>query len=239
MPEMIPDEQWSVYRRVIDGARTRGLRFALGGGLAVSTYTGRWRNTKDLDLYIRPQDREAMVETLRRAGLSDYYEQLPYDRNWIFRGYRDGTIVDVIWSLANYRAQVDEAWVTRGPEVIVRGERLRLLPPEEAIWSKLHVLQRDRCDWPDVLNLIYAVGPTLDWEHLLGRVGEDAPLLSGLLSVFTWLCPGRAQELPSWLWKRLRLPDPPNPAPEVDRRRVNLLDSRPWFSPTLEGDEAK
>src|SRR5581483_3604262 len=102
---------------------------------------------------------------------------------------------------------VDQSWF-RGSRVEVDGEVFLLLAPEEALWSKLYVLQRDRCDWPDALNLLYGVGPEIDWRHLLARLGEDAPLLIGLLSVFGWLCPDRARELPSWIWNELRVNSP-------------------------------
>jgi hypothetical protein len=237
--ELIPDEQWSVYQRVISAVRARGLRFALGGAFALATYTGRWRNTKDLDLFILPRDRDVMVDVVTQTGLCDYYDQLPYDRGWIYRACEGETIVDLIWTTANRNAEVDEAWLSRGPELDVRGKPVRIIPAEELIWAKLYILHRDRCDWPDVLNLIYAAGPTLDWEHLLRRTAEDVRLLSGALSVFAWLSPGRAMMLPAWLWDRLHLPAPqPEPGPDVERSRADLLDIRPWYLPTLEDGQS-
>lgn len=229
-PKEIPDGQWSMYERVLAEASRRTIRFALGGAFALATYTGRWRNTKDLDIYVRPEDRDAMVQVLTDVGLDDYFEKLPYDRAWIYRGCRDSVIVDIIWSMANQRAQVDDSWLDRGPSMNVRDQVVRIVPPEEMIWAKLYVLQRDRCDFPDVLNMIYASGPTLDWKILLDRLGDDWPLLSGILSVFQWMCPGRAKELPKALWRRVRLPQPEKDAvAPTDRRRVDLLDRRPWF----------
>ncbi|MGH9766446.1 MAG: nucleotidyltransferase [Blastocatellia bacterium] len=238
------DKQGEIYRLVISEAHAAGLRFAIGGGFAVNAYTGLQRNTKDLDIYVMPSEREAMIEILARAGMSDYYEQLPYDRKWIYRGYTDGVIVDVIWAMANQAAEVDEVWLTRGPEVEILGQRPRLLPPEELIWTKLYVLQRDRCDWPDVFNLIYSKGEALDWEHLLKRLGDDAPLLGGVLSLFVWLCPGRVRTIPGWLWGRLDLIKPPSSAStpmniDYDRRHVGLIDSRPWFIPAFTPEPAQ
>jgi hypothetical protein len=225
----IPENQWSIYQRVISEAHKRGERFALGGAFALAAYTGQWRNTKDLDIYVTPRDRERMIQLLIGLGFADYYDRLPYDRSWIFRGISDETIVDLIWAMANHHADVDELWLTSGPEIMIRGERLRLIPPEELLWAKLYIMQKDRCDWPDVLNLVYSAGPGLDWPRLLQRLAEDALLLAGVLCVFQWLCPGRAQKLPSWLWDRLHLPQPPESVPDVDLERVRLLDSRPWF----------
>jgi hypothetical protein len=229
--DAIPDDQWSVYGAVIAEGRARGLDFALGGAFALATYTGHWRNTKDLDLFILPAMRDDWIDTLTHLGLSDYYDQLEYDRSWIYRAHHDDVIVDVIWSMANHRASVDDAWLSRGPRLEVRGELVCILPVEEVIWNKLYIMHNDRCDWPDVLNFLYAAGPSLDWSYLIARVGEDVLILHGLLSVFAWLCPGRARALPDWIWDRLQMPLPPTAgSPETDLARVRLLDSRPWFS---------
>ena len=170
-PERFPPEQWALYKRVMKDARARGLNFAIGGALASTTYSGQWRNTKDIDLYIKASDREKMLAILSDAGLADYYDEKPYDRNWIYRSWRDDLIVDVMWAMANQRAQVDDDWL-RGPEVEVEGELFRLLPPEETLWSKLYVMQRDRCDWPDAFSLLSKIGPEIDWRHLLGQSGR-------------------------------------------------------------------
>jgi hypothetical protein len=229
--EMIPTEQWVVYRDVIHGARAKGIPFALAGAFAVGTYTGTWRNTKDLDLSIVPRDRDAMVEVMNAAGLADYYDQQPYDRGWIYRGYRDGTIVDIIWAMANRRAFFDEQWLTRAPEFEFMGERVNTMPAEELIWDKLYIVQRQRCDWPDILNLLHATASGLDWAHLLRRLGEDRWLFAGLLSVYRWMCPGAAAaNIPAHVWRSVNLPAPAvNGCPRVDVARVNFFDTRPWF----------
>ncbi len=223
-------EQWSTYRRVLVEAEANGPRFALGGAFAVATHTGRLRNTKDLDIYIVPHERQRMIDVLTRCGLEDYYPQLPYDRGWIYRGACDDALVDVIWGMPNRRAEVDLQWLTRGPALQVRGHVLTMVPAEELIWAKLYVMQRERCDWPDVLNLLYHTAGTLDWAHLLWRLGDDAPLLAGVLSVFLWLCPERGAHIPTWLCDRIGV-----------RRQEgagcgqcsHLLDTRPWFGPDL------
>ncbi len=225
--ELIPREQWSVFRRVLEEARAKKLDFAFGGAFAVATYTGKWRDTKDMDLYILPGDREEMKAALAAAGLTDYFPVKDYDRSWIYRAHTGDVIVDCIWSMANHRTDVDRAWLTRGPVVEFGGENVHVVPPEELIWSKLYVLQRDRCDWPDVLNIVHAIGPELDWERLFHRLNSDAPLLDGILSVFRWLVPDRAAQLPSWLWKRKRK----KPRLPAGCERVRLLDTRPWFRP--------
>jgi len=233
----IPDPQWRVYRRVLEEVRAAGIPVALGGAFALATYTGDLRNTKDLDLYILPRDREATIEAMTRAGLMDYHDRLPYDRSWIYRGTRDDSLVDAIWAMANLRAYVDRDWLTLGPEVQIGEQRVRALPPEELIWCKLYVLQRERSDWMDVFNLLDALGPRLDWERLVARLGADLPLLTAALTLFGWLAPRRAARIPSSAWSATgaRRPEPA-PGPDVTGTRADLLDSRPWFRGARSGD---
>lgn len=237
--EVIPEAQWTLFRPVLEAANGGGPAFALGGGLAFSAYAGRKRNTKDMDLFVRPAERQHMIGMLTYLGFEDYYELMPYDRKWIYRGTKEGHIVDIIWQMANYRTAVDDDWLTRGPTIMLYDQIVRLLAPEELMWSKLYVMQRERCDWPDLLNILHAVGPEMDWNHMLKCVGDDAPLLGGLLHVFGWLCPARACELPAWLWERLGLHGPDESLScDKNPRRVRLLDSRDWFGSQVEDNHA-
>jgi hypothetical protein len=236
--EHIPQGQWDVYQQVIEEASRREIPFALGGAFAVATCTGHWRNTKDLDVYVLPERREEMIALLREMDFTDYFEIHSYDRWWIYRGTRDGNIVDVIWAMANHRAQIDDLWLS-GPEVDVRGHRVKVLPLEALLWDKVYIMQRDRCDWPDLMNLLYAGGAEVDWGYLLSRMGEDAALMAGALMVFRWISPGGAARLPGWIWERLGLPPVEKAAgPRIDKHRVSLLDTRPWFGPDLEKRES-
>ncbi len=222
-------EEWVIYKAMIEKLTGEQIPFAVGGGLAAMTYAAHWRNTKDLDLYIRLCDRERVIEFTKELGLRDYYEKQGYDRAWIYRSHRGDVIVDLMWAMANQRTQVDESWFD-GPVIETGGERFRLLAPEEVIWSKLYVMQRDRTDWPDCLNVLYGVGPDMNWQKLIQNVADDAPLLAGLVSAFSWLAPDRAWELPDCVWAALNIE---RPARSQDRaemlRRTRLLDSRPWF----------
>jgi hypothetical protein len=226
----ISEPEWEIYRDAINVLRSTGAPFLLGGGFALATFTGRWRDTKDIDFYIHPEDRDKVVQALTKAGFSDYYPKRAYDRKWIYRSVRAGVIVDVIWAMANQRAQVDEEWFARATSVDVRGEPLQVLPMEEFLWCKLYIMQRDHCDWTDIFNLVYANGERIDWTHVIDRLEEDAPLLRAMLEIFAWLCPKKASRLPAWLWKRLDMADPTTRQLPAKRDHIPLLDSRAWFA---------
>lgn len=221
-------DHWPLYQRVMEEAHRRGIVFAIGGGLAVEAYTAHRESTKDIDFYVLPQERDRMVAVVTEFGLADLYDKLPYDRKWIYRSFTGDVIVDIMWAMPNQRAQVDIEWLSRARDKSLHGMAIRVLPPEELIWAKLYVMQRDRCDWPDVLNLIYATSGELDWDHLLRRIGDDAPLLKAVLTIFHWLSPDRAQQMPPEVLQTLEERSKRSAAPSPD-----LLDTRPWFIPAL------
>lgn len=234
---LIPDDQWDVFTRGTTAMADAGVGFVLGGALALATYTRRWRNTKDVDVIVRPADHERAIAALQTAGFEDYHAQLAYDRSWIFRGFRDGVIFDIIWELPNHRVTIDDDWVGRRVPLDLRGRRFFAAPPEELIRVKLYVMQRERCDWVDVLNVLGATVPRLDWGWLVRRMGRDVPLLQGVLAVFNWMCPGRAREIPEWVRRQFALDAAPvEDEAATEARRIRLFDSRPWFAPCLPED---
>lgn len=59
--------------------------------------------------------------------------------------------------MANQRAQVDASWFAAGPVLDALGEPVRVITPEVVVWDKLYIMQLDRSDWPDALNLLEAL----------------------------------------------------------------------------------
>ena len=198
-------------------------------GLPASAYSGYARNTKDMDLFVVDPDQKELMAIMKEQGFSEYTD-VDYDPTWSYRGSRNGFIVDVLWRMLNNRGSVDEEWVSHGWELEVRGVIFRLIAPEELLWSKLYILRRERTDWPDILNLVFAQGPGLNWDRLLGRLEADAAVLGAVLGLFRWMCPGRAAELPAWIWEKVGLPTDTGVSPRIDRARVSLFRSVDWFT---------
>jgi hypothetical protein len=227
--DAISTTEWRIYGTAIRVLREHRVPFLVGGGFARAAFTGHWRDTKDIDFYVRPEDRGRAERALRTADFADYYEKHSYDRAWIYRSYKRNVIVDVIWAMANQRAQVDEQWFRPGAQLTIRGERLPLVPPEELLWCKLYIIQRDRCDWTDIFNLVHEHGSRMDWQYLIKRLEDDVPLLRGMLDVYGWLCPEEVKELPASLWSRLATAQKAMRSRRRIHDRIRLLDSRIWF----------
>ena len=210
----------------------------------MNRHGGPWRNTKDLDLFVPPADRQAVIEVLLGLGFVDYYAVWPYDREWIFRGHKGNKIVDVIWQSANKIGVVDARWRERAAPGELAGEPTWFASAEDLIWLKAFIVQRERCDWPDILNLITAAQGRLDWEWLSERFGPHRMLLLAVIKLFDWTCPQHAGYVPAAIrrelrrWEERHLPmghesarparAEPNGA-HAEGGRWQLLDSRPWF----------
>jgi hypothetical protein len=229
LSDLISKDAWKPYAEIIRAIEDRGLSYCLGGGIAYSAYSYRKRPSKDIDLFIMQTQLDRYHALLRDLGFEDYFEKEPYDRSWIFRAYRDGVVLDLIWSLPNHRMRVDEEWFHVGRHILLHGKELPLIPIVELIRSKIYVLQSDRCDWPDLINVLYQEIENIPWPTLIEKMWPDELLLASLLSVFVWLRPEFADKIPEFVWTQLGI-CPPSRTP-VREDRVNLLDTRHWFGP--------
>jgi hypothetical protein len=229
----VPASQLEALHFIADRLASAKVEALLGGAFAIARHVGRWRGTKDVDFLIRPADRERAIATVLDAGLQDYFDELAYDRSWIFRAYRDDMLVDLIWTLPNHVTEVDDAWFAHAAKLTLNGRQYDVVPLEELIWVKLFVMQRDRCDWPDVINLIRTNISRVDWRRLLDRIGEQEPLLEAALILLQWVAPDAVHEVPTWIRERFHLHDRAPPSADSEERRAALLDSRPWYAAVL------
>ena len=221
------DNQRAVFHQTLRELAGRNISFGVGGSLAIAYYLSRVSPIRDLDVYVTPENSALAIDAVTAIGLADYYDQKPYQRHWIYRASRGDAIVDVIWAMANARTEVDPDWLCRAHPAAIDDENARIIPIEELIWSKLYVLQFDRCDWPEIINLVLAVPERIDWDRLMLRLGPDTPLLIAVLTIALWIDPEIETTFSQALRDRLRI----DPQPKPDRNtRANLLDMRPWLS---------
>jgi hypothetical protein len=228
LTDLIPPEQWTVYAEFLAAAAARGLRVAVGGGLAVSACAAYVRNTKDMDLFVLEKESGELIELSRELGFEEYLE-VTYDPTWSYRCSRDGYIIDFLWRMLNGKASVDETWVTKGWDLQVRGVPFKLIPVEELVLAKLYILRRDRSDWPDIMSLLFAHGTGLDWERMFLHLDEDRTVLGSVVSLLRWVCPGRTSRFPEWIWAPMGLLPPTESEPEVHRERAALLKAEHLF----------
>jgi hypothetical protein len=176
-----------------------GISFVVAGAYAFFEYTGIFRDTKDLDVFLRERDVSRALASLERAG----FRTELVDPVWLAKGFRGEWFVDVIFSSGNGVAVVDDLWFAYAREGEVMGVPVLLAPPEEIIWSKGFVCERERYDGNDIANLIRACGGEMDWERLLARFGEDWEVLLAHLIFFRYAFPSDRSKVPERVLREL------------------------------------
>jgi hypothetical protein len=187
------------YRRVLDELSKAKLPFLVGGAFALEHYTGIWRFTKDLDIFMRRQDIQPALRILGRAG---FQAQLTYP-HWLAKVYERNDFVDVIFSSGNGVATVDDDWFTYANTGTILGASRKICPVEEMIWSKSFVMERERYDGADVAHLILARGPKLDWARVLKRFGPHWEILLSHLVLFGFIYPSMRSHVPDRIIRKL------------------------------------
>lgn len=188
------------YRRVLEELDQARVRYLVGGGYALEIYTRVRRPTKDIDLFLLPEDVDRTFEVVIQAG---YVAELT-EGHWlgkVFHGEEE--FIDLIFGAGNGLGQVDEAWFTHAVASRVLGRPVRLCAPEEMIWHKGFVMARDRYDGADVFHLLVACRGDLDWARLLDRFGEHWRVLLSHLILFEYVYPGHRALVPAWVWNLL------------------------------------
>jgi hypothetical protein len=168
------------------------IPFLIGGAFAQSRHTQRDRDTKDLDIILRREDVVRMLAAFEHAG---YEASVPYP-HWLAKIRSNNHYLDVLFGSGNGVVHVDDLWFTHATDADVLNRKVRICPPEELMWSKAFVQERERFDGGDVLHLLYACAVTLDWDRLLARFDRHWPVLFGHIILFMFAYPDRRADIP-------------------------------------------
>jgi hypothetical protein len=228
------DISQAFYIHVMNRLNTAGVPFLVGGAFALARFTGIERNTKDFDIFVRREDVERTL-----AALSDDTCRTEFTfTHWLAKAICGHDFVDIIFASGNAVSPVDDEWFEHAPAENVLGVRALLSPPEEMIWSKAFIMERERFDGADVMHLFLRCGPHLDWARLLRRFGDHWRVLFAHIVMFNFVYPGEHSKIPVWviehltarLQKETREP-PPNQhvcqGPLISRAQY-LIDIQLW-----------
>jgi hypothetical protein len=188
-----------LYVLALEALQGAAVEFLVGGAHALGPYAGIVRDTKDLDIFLRRRDCDAALAALRSAG---FRTELTFP-HWLAKAQAGDRCIDLIFSAGNGIAAVDDLWFTHAISGRVFGIPVGLCPPEEMIWSKAFIMERERYDGADVAHLIQACGATLDWHRLLWRFGRRWRVLLTHLILFGFIYPGERALIPDAVMDRL------------------------------------
>src|SRR5438045_6298541 len=110
-----------VFARALTALNQAGVRYILAGAFAKHAYTGIWRNTKDLDLFLTAGDLKGALETLGAAGFETSIEY----EHWLAKAHAEPYVIDLIFGLGHGRLRVDDTWFERTQTCEVAGVTTR------------------------------------------------------------------------------------------------------------------
>ncbi|MBR9990302.1 MAG: nucleotidyltransferase [Gemmatimonadetes bacterium] len=195
----IPETEREVYRRALDTLNTAGVSYVVSGLYALYEYTGIYRQTKDLDLFVQPEVVVDAARALKRAGFATHLEQA----HWIAKAMWGEFQIDLIFGTGNGLSLIDNEWFEHSRAGILAGTQVRVAPPEDLLWHRLFVSERHRSDVSDILHLILCRGDEIDWVRLLRRVDQHWRLLLAQVHLYDFVYPGHRPRIPQWVRRTL------------------------------------
>ena len=181
------------YRAAMQQLEQANVPFLVGGAYAFGVYTGISRDTKDFDLFLQPQDVDRALETIEAKG----YEKERTFPHWLAKVKCGDDVIDLIYRAGNGLCEVDGSWFARARPNQMLGFQVKLCAPEDIIWMKGFIMERERYDGADIAHLIECCAETIDWRHLVQRFGPDWRLLLSHLILFGYIYPGERERIPA------------------------------------------
>jgi hypothetical protein len=190
---------YTCYQQALTALCEAQIPFLIGGAYAFRHYTGITCKTKDLDLFVSPATCHGALAVLHAAG---YHTELS-SSHWLGKASYGDADLDVIFSSGNGIAAVDELWFAHAVTGELFGLSVGFCPPEEILWTKAYIMERERFDGADVAHLLRACGACFDWARLLRRFGPHWRVLLSHLILFGFIYPTEHDCIPRWVMQEL------------------------------------
>ncbi|OFZ18151.1 MAG: hypothetical protein A2X94_03295 [Bdellovibrionales bacterium GWB1_55_8] len=163
-----------VLEEAVEAMEGSGIRYAFIGGVA-SGSLGRPRSTHDIDLFVMPEDAELSLRALGRKG----FRTERTDPAWLYKGFKDGILVDVIFK-SKGDIYLDSEMYQRMTSAEFHGKRLRFVAPEDLLIIKAVAhSELTPSHWHDAIALL--THARIDWDYLIRRARRAPRRILSLL----------------------------------------------------------
>jgi predicted nucleotidyltransferase len=152
----------------VSALRDAGVDFLLIGGLPTAAVV-RPRVTDDIDVFVRPDAALRALGALAGAGFHTE-ETDPY---WIYKAFKHGVLVDVIFRSTG-DLYLDDEMLRRADEQEYLGVRVPMVAAEDLLVIKAVATNEDTPHhWYDALAVVARC--PLDWQYLTFRARRSDP----------------------------------------------------------------
>lgn len=187
------------FQRAIRAMNRARVPYVVGGAFALHWYSGYYREAKDLDFFVLPDDSQWAMQVLEGAGF-EVWRKHP---EWMSQAHKGSAQVDLIYGMGNWLDFVDRAYFQKARRGLILDVPAWIMAPEEMIYCKAFVASRDRYDAADLQHLIVATGNSLDWDRLISRFGDHWEVLLSQLVMFRYIYPSHRDAIPNEVLDRL------------------------------------
>ncbi|MBK9260637.1 MAG: nucleotidyltransferase [Polyangiaceae bacterium] len=187
------------YRRALVTLNESGVDYLVGGAFALEQLAGIPHKTHDLDIFTREKDSSELLAVLQDIGATT---EMTFP-HWLAKAHFEDCFVDVIYSSGNGVAVVDDEWFDNALTGTVLGVETKLCPPEETLFSKAYIMERERYDGADIAHLLRSWATRMDWDRLVRRFGPHWRVLLSHLVLFGFVYPGEMSKIPPKVIRRL------------------------------------
>jgi hypothetical protein len=193
-------EAHAFYKEALTMLNESETPYMLGGAFALFHYTGIYRDTKDLDVFCKFDAFNKILSFFADKGFRTEIT----DVRWLGKIFHGEYFIDIIFSSPNNICLVDDTWLEHADNATFEGVDIKILPPEELIWCKCYVQNRERFDGADVNHVLLKYGKQLNWKRLLGRIDPHWQVLLAQLLTFQFVYPADFHDIiPKWLFDEL------------------------------------
>ena len=196
---ILEPERRKIFASWLQILNEEGIPYVLGGAFAVYAYTGVWRDTKDLDVFLRPGDLRKALDALKAGGFETEIRSV----FWLAKVHYKPYFMDLIFGTSSTQFLIDDSWFEFSQPIEILGVRSRLIALEELIASKVYMAKSDRFDGANIVHLIRCVKGRIDWQRILTHLKDNQEILLWYLLFFDFVYPSHSDYLPQELMVKL------------------------------------
>jgi predicted nucleotidyltransferase len=162
--ESIPsfEELLETLKLAAAALREAGVRFVLGGGLAIWARGGP-ETEHDIDFFVKAEDAARAAEALGQ----DRFRTEDPPEGWLYKAWRGDVLVDLIYNPSGVK--VDDEWLDRAEVLEVNAVRMPVMQAEDVLVTKLLAMREHEIDYDHVLEIARSVREQIDWDEVRKR----------------------------------------------------------------------
>jgi len=162
--ESIPsfEELLETLKLAAAALREAGVRFVLGGGLAIWARGGP-ETEHDIDFFVKAEDAARAAEALGQ----DRFRTEDPPEGWLYKAWRGDVLVDLIYNPSGVK--VDDEWLDRAEVLEVNAVRMPVMQAEDVLVTKLLAMREHEVDYDHVLEIARSVREQIDWDEVRKR----------------------------------------------------------------------